>query len=331
MESTSDMYVIVRHGSGPIQSIGASENRPMLARMSAGQSRLPQFLRDRALSVRLGGGIPVLLAHPDQGWNAPGAKPTPRPVVFWMHGRTANKELDPGRYLRWLRAEGGGLSLCAIDLPGHGERFDARLNSAATWLEIIDQAVAEIDVILSALAEPRWNGAFDTKRAAIGGMSMGGMVAIVRLCREHPFACAAVESTAGDFRLLGRGEKTFTAENAEDAETTALPERSGPDTGGRRADSPWHGPVIPAENLPKWRPIPFLALHSEADEMVPVGAMQSFIEALQRHYTNVGASPDLVRFITWPTTGAPREHLGFGQFSNEAKNLQTEFLARALR
>jgi len=34
-----------------------------------------------------------------------------------MHGRTANKELDPGRYLRLIRA---GIAVCAIDLPGHG-------------------------------------------------------------------------------------------------------------------------------------------------------------------------------------------------------------------
>ncbi len=305
--------------------------------------RLPQFLRDRALWVRIPfakndkalgtdpktgqwhGDIPVLLAHPEEGWIAPGAKPTPRPVVLWLHGRTATKELDPGRYLRWLRAEGGGLGVCAIDLPGHGERFDERLNSAARWPEILEQAVAEIDVLTAALAEPRWNGAFDTKRLAIGGMSLGGMVAIVRLCREHPFRCAAVESTAGDFRLLGR--------RGQDSLTTEITEHTEIDTGVQKEPGgSQHGSksINPIQHLENWRAIPFLALHSEADEMVPVAAMRSFIEALKRRYSEAGADAKMVKFITWPSTGAPREHLGFGRVSNEAKNIQTELLAEAL-
>ena len=32
------------------------------------------------------------------------APPGPRPTIIWIHGRTVSKELDPGRYLRWLRA-----------------------------------------------------------------------------------------------------------------------------------------------------------------------------------------------------------------------------------
>jgi len=74
-------------------------------------SRLPSSLASRAKSVRFGD-VPALLAHPD--WE------TPAPVVLWMHGRTVSKELDPGRYLRWVRA---GIAACAVDLPGHGERF----------------------------------------------------------------------------------------------------------------------------------------------------------------------------------------------------------------
>jgi len=34
--------------------------------------------------------------------------------------------------------------------------------------------------------------------------------------------------------------------------------------------------------------------------------------------------------ITWPTTGAPDEHIGFGLKSNDAKNAQTDFLKRWL-
>ncbi len=38
-----------------------------------------------------------------------------------------------------------------------------------------------------------------------------------------------------------------------------------------------------------------------------------------------------IELISWPETGAPHEHMGFGRMSNEAKNRQTEFLAEWLR
>ena len=70
-----------------------------------------------------------------------------------------------------------------------------------------------------------------------------------------------------------------------------------------------------------------LVLHSEADEMVPWEVQRRFVEELRGKYPAGG--PELT-VKTWATTGAPREHIGFGKFSNDAKNLQTEFFARAL-
>src|SRR6185436_2606689 len=104
-------------------------------------ARLPQSLSRRARWERLGpSGVPAMLAHPD--WR------TPAPVVIWMHGRTAHKELDPGRYLRWLRA---GIGACAIDLPGHGERADQALQTGAGTLRVVTQAVEEIAAVVRAL------------------------------------------------------------------------------------------------------------------------------------------------------------------------------------
>ncbi|MCH8858659.1 MAG: hypothetical protein IID54_03665, partial [Proteobacteria bacterium] len=92
--------------------------------------------------------MPALLAHPDEGWNDPTAPaPTARPVVIWMHGRSVNKELDPGHYLRWLRAARGGIATCALDLPGHGERFIEAFQGPAHTLEVVRQAASEIDLI----------------------------------------------------------------------------------------------------------------------------------------------------------------------------------------
>src|SRR5512142_2488603 len=105
-------------------------------------ARFPAYLAERSRSVRLPGDIPALLAHPD--WERPA------PTVLWLHGRTVSKELDPGRYLRWVRA---GIAACAIDLPGHGERSGERLHDPGRSLELIGRTVADIDIVVGALAE----------------------------------------------------------------------------------------------------------------------------------------------------------------------------------
>lgn len=269
--------------------------------MELAPGAIPSALRERMLITRIADDIPVLLAHPDPGWNARGASPTPAPVCIWFHGRTAFKELDPGRYLRWVRA---GIAACAIDLPGHGERRKAGWEDAAHTLRIAEQAAAEIDSIVAALGElDRLRGAFDTTRVAIGGMSAGGIAALIRLCKPHTFAGACIEATTGDLRVL-RGRESYDEE---------LVQRLNPMT-----------------HLGNWQFVPLLALHSEADEWIPVSGQRLFIEFLQSWYRMHNASSGLVRLHTWPTTGAPHEHLGFGRVSNEAKNLQVDFLRSCL-
>lgn len=264
-------------------------------------AKLPADLARRTRTVRLGrSSIPTLLAHPD--WR------TPAPFVIWLHGRTVYKELDPGRYLRWVRA---GIGAVAIDLPGHGERLDPEYHSPHKTLDTLTQAVAEIDQVLDALAAPEYGEFFDLSRPAIGGMSAGGMATLRRLCDPHPFVCAAVEGTTGDLGALYAG----------------APER------------PWpvsHPPervaaLDPMRHLDTFRPIPLLALHATGDQMVPIAGMQGFLDALRARYRSQGADPGLIEFKTWTDTGAPQEHAGFGRFGNDAKNTQVEFLVRHLR
>lgn len=271
---------------------------------------LPNALRARSILRRLAdNGVPALLAHPDPDWNRPGSEPTPRPFVLWMHGRTVSKELDPGRYLRWQRA---GIATCAIDLPGHGERADPSLQDAGHTLQIAEQCADEIDRVLGALSAPEFNGAFDLSRAAIGGMSAGGMVALIRLCSRHRFIAAAVEATAGDFNAM-RSTRKSQDDGSGGFFVSGLADR-----------------LNPINHLDGWRPIPFLALHSDTDEWIPVAAIQRFAEALRVRYIGAGVDPGMVTLHTWPKTGAPFEHYGFGKVANEAKNLQTEFLVRHL-
>src|SRR5688572_13618251 len=99
-------------------------------------AQMPSALRSRGRWERMGRAqAPCLLVHPD--WESGSAVP----AVIWMHGRTAHKELDPGRYLRWMRA---GIGACAVDLPGHGERYDASLQDGSRTLDVVMQMLEEI-------------------------------------------------------------------------------------------------------------------------------------------------------------------------------------------
>lgn len=270
---------------------------------SAEIAGLPRSVTDRARFLRLGPtGVPTLLAHPD--WS------TPAPVCIWMHGRTAKKETDPGRYSRWLRA---GIAVCAIDLPGHGERANPPLHGPEHSLGVIEQAVEEIDGIAANLGVSDFHGVFDMERAAIGGISMGGMVALRRLCKPHGFTCAAVEATSGNLRDL-----YFPPES-----DAARPWPVEHDLAAVLA-------LDPSEHLAGFEPIPLLILHSESDEIIPWRVQSRFIRNLSEHFATRGSSASMIEVRTWPETGAPQEHVGFGRVSNDAKNAQTAFLERHL-
>ena len=254
-------------------------------------AQMPAALRANARWERLGStGIPALLVHPD--WN----RAEPAPVVIWMHGRTANKELDPGRYLRWMRAGSGsgrGIGTCAIDLPGHGERFDASYQDGSRTPEILRQMIDEIDDSVEALRDI---GSFDMQRLAIGGMSAGGMAALARLCKPHNFRCASVEAATGDW-------------------TDHFADRIAP-----IAD------LNPIAHLAGWREIPFQAIHASHDQIISFEGQSKFIDALRKHYRD----PDRIDFVVYEQTGAPSEHIGFGRFAAAAKDRQRDFFHRSL-
>jgi len=262
----------------------------MIAAMAGPDTQLPTSLRAQTRWRRLTpAGVPVMLVHPD--WESA----TPVPVVLWMHGRTVDKELDPGRYLRWLRA---GIATCAVDLPGHGERLDADLQQSDRTLDVGQQMLGEIDPIVDALGAM---DLFDLDRAGIGGVSAGGMTALARLCTRHRFRCVSVEATTGSWRHQSH-RPMF---RDRDQELAGLD---------------------PIEHLAGWREVPLQALHARYDEWMPIEGQQAFIDALRRDYRE----PDLVEFIRYDRTGAAYEHAGFGSFASEAKNRQLDFFKRRL-
>ncbi len=243
--------------------------------------------------MRLGRDVPALVVNPRWAPDDDQAA-SPVPVLVWMHGRTVNKELDPGRYLRLARA---GIASCALDLPGHGERADPARQDAASTLGVVAQMVEELDGVVADLAAlPGFAG----QPMALGGMSAGGMAALVRLTRPHGFAAALVESTTGDLRSQAR----------------------------RTAFRPDLSDVLdPLTHLDGWREIPVLGLHSQKDAWVPIEGQRAFFEALRARAHH----PERIVLHEFPETGAPFEHSGFGRLGGVAKDLGTEFLARELR
>jgi len=261
---------------------------------------MPRSLQSRSVTDTLGDDVPALIATPEGD--------APVPFVLWMHGRTVHKELDPGRYQRWIRA---GIGAVALDLPGHGQRYVEGSHDPSHTPEVVEQMVSEIDGVLASIREryPR----MDLSRAAIGGMSAGGMATLRRLCDPHPFLAAAIEGTTGDLAGL-----YFDAENADTPHWPVEHDRASV----QRIDT--------AKHLDTFRPIPLLALHNEGDELVPIGVQRAFLDRLGDHYQAQGADRSLIRLETFVDTGAPAEHAGFGRYANDAKNIQLDFLSEAL-
>lgn len=252
---------------------------------------LPASVREKARFETFAG-VPALVVHPS--FAPDGAFLGERaPVLFWMHGRTANKELDPGRFLRLVRA---GIATVSLDLPGHGAREDMALQQPERTLEFVERMAGEIDSVVEAALATGW---FDDARMAIGGMSAGGMATLVRLCRAHSFRAACVECTTGSFAWQ-RNRAMFEPERAA------------------RLD--------PVQHLDEWRAIPLLILHNTLDAWVAVEGQREFVETLKAR--GLGRAVELHEY---GETGAPHEHSGFGRFAADAKDRQTAFLVRELR
>ncbi|MDE1038024.1 MAG: prolyl oligopeptidase family serine peptidase [Phycisphaerales bacterium] len=247
---------------------------------------LPSRLREVSIEKELAG-VPCLLVRMDE---------KPRPFLFWMHGRTADKELDPGRYLRCVRR---GINVCAVDLPDHGQRCTDRQHHKENILGIIQQMSAEIQPVLDEL---EMQGGFDLNRAAIGGMSAGGLTSVYHLCSPHNFKAVILEASGGEWIHL-RNSDLLPHLTLEELEV-----------------------VNPMNHLTSWKDVPVIAFHNKHDVRVPFETTSDFIGALKDKSPN----PEDIELVAFERSGAPNEHMGFGRESAFVKEVQVEFLAKHL-
>ena len=72
---------------------------------------------------------------------------------------------------------------------------------------------------------------------------------------------------------------------------------------------------------------------SESESLIPddawvsVEGQRTFVRALVAR----GIPQELIEFHAFPQTGAPAEHIGFGRYASQAKDLGAAFLERQLR
>jgi alpha-beta hydrolase superfamily lysophospholipase len=232
------------------------------------------------------GPAPALVVLPDPA-------PDPPPVLLWLHGRQANKEIDPGRALRLLRA---GIGFIGVDLPGHGERAVASYQTVEGTLQTILEMSQELDDVHAAIVG---DVRVDPEQIAIGGMSAGGMAAAHRLVTPHPYRAMLMEASTGNWAAQAH-RPMFQPLSPE-----ALQAQD------------------PMARLATWTPMPVLAQHSRLDEWIRFEGQCVFLEALRER--NAGHPVELQAY---DQTGAPKEHIGFGKFGAQAKDLCRDFLLR---
>jgi hypothetical protein len=260
--------------------------------------KLPRSLQAKSKHMLLGNDVPALIVHPDLD----NKFLSPCPWVLWIHGRSVYKELDPGRYNRWVRA---GIGTVAIDLPGHGQRFVEGAHSPSQTIQNLTQCLGEIPTILQSITDLN---IFDMTKAAIGGMSAGGMITTRHICNPHNFLGASIECTTGD--LLGL---YFPERPSESGLWRIHHDRDEVEA----IDTPTH--------IAKFKPIPFLAMHNKGDELIPHHIQSDFIQTLKQHYIDNQADPNTIKLITYENTGSIQEHAGFGKYASEAKDVQLDF------
>ncbi|MGO8670190.1 MAG: alpha/beta hydrolase family protein [Capsulimonadaceae bacterium] len=195
------------------------------------------------------------------------------PLVICLHGlRSAKENTLPTAY-RFALA---GFRTVSIDLRMHGDRAGAAGRDASlsqdyftTMLEIIRGSVEDIRSLLDSGNE---------SRAAIYGLSLGGIVAFASLAADPRLRVAMIAMGSPDFVGMAMA-------------------------GGLTPDSPLYAEVkaaSPLENPELLAGRPLLMLHGEEDSVVPVHGVVAFERALRPLYAGF---PDRLELVLYPGHG----------------------------
>lgn len=223
-----------------------------------------------ALQSALLGDIPLVWAEPAGGGD--------RPLAIWLHAFSWTKD-DVAPQLAELAAR--GFVALSWDLPGHGERGDespdemrqrVRSDLRRHFWPILAEAVAEVSAVID------WATVHLDVRSgvSIGGVSMGGDIAIAAAGTDHRIDRVAAMLATPDWLRPGSTEPQGRADKAH----WDLYRRFDPLT-----NSAHYGERCPAT----------LFVCGDEDRQVPPEGAEAFVERLGGAYANNRSQLAVVR------------------------------------
>lgn len=221
----------------------------------------------RLTTKHLADGLPALQMAADD-------LPTDAPVALVLHGLGSRKEKMLPALLAFAAS---GFRAVAFDAPLHGERPGAdereqRLETAfaPTVYEMIAGTTADISRVLDVL---------DAPRAAVLGISLGGMTTFAAMLSEPRLAAVTVAMGTPDWAGLMRSVGLGPGHPHFDA----------------------LAPRSPLEHAAaSYPPRPLLLLHGDEDLLVPVSGTLALYDRLVPAYAD---APDRLELVVYPAHG----------------------------
>lgn len=216
----------------------------------------------------------------------------PAPLVFYLHGFTADK--TQGVALGYALAQ-AGLHVVSFDALAHGHRYDESLGAlcrgetAGTYPhasgldvflrmhEIIVQTAADVQTLLTHLPS---HLVFDPRRVGVTGFSMGGFASFYLLA-TNPHLAAAVP-IAGIPTFAARWQDVVLEASSYPAWAVAMARIADGDVAARHRA--FMQSIDPASHLETFYPRPVLIICGDRDLDSPKKYMVDFFRALQPHY-----------------------------------------------
>lgn len=200
------------------------------------------------------------------------------PVIFFYHGWSSdkNKHENLGSFLAC-----NGYLVIIPDSINHGERgiidySDLNIGLAKFWPTVIN-SLYEFPTLLNYVKE-KYN--IDENRIGVTGHSMGGMITSGILAHNPCISAAVIMNGSGAW-----ADATLDLIGAHYEKQKEMIDKGLSEL----------GPLIPLNNIEKFKDTPTLILHGEKDIIVPIHSSTIFYNALKDTYEN----KELVNMITF--------------------------------
>lgn len=200
------------------------------------------------------------------------------PVIFFYHGWSSNKDkhLTLGTLLSC-----NGYLVVIPDSINHGDRgiidySDMKTGLTQFWPTVVN-SLKEFPTLLDYI-KTTYN--IDENKIGVAGHSMGGMIASGILAHNPIISAAVILNGSGAW-----ADATLDLIGSHYEEQKEMADKGLSDL----------HPLIPINNIEKFKNTPTLILHGEKDMIVPIHSSKLFFDALKEAYDN----KELVSIVTF--------------------------------